>query len=167
MTEGICEKRIFEKVYREQVDPLRNFLYYKCGSLQLAEDLAHDSFSKLWENCAKIVFDKAKSFVFTIANNLFLNHIKHQKVVLNFEKKSGSVEDKKDPHYLLEENEFKEKLEKAISDLPETQRVVFLMNRIDQLTYKEIAKTLDVSVKAVEKRMHKALKKLKQIYIKI
>lgn len=167
MSENICEEKIFEKVYHQQVEPLRNFLYYKSGNLQLAEDLTHDAFSKLWENCAKVIFEKAKSFVFTIGNNLFINKVKHDQVALKFEKAQTSTDDAQDPQYLMEEQEFKVKLERAISDLPDTQRTVFLMNRIDKLKYREIAETLNISVKAVEKRMHKALKSLKDIHPKI
>ena len=50
-----------------------------------------------------------------------------------------------------------EKLENTISALPEKQREVFLLNRIEKKKYKEIALHLDISVKAVEKRMHQAL----------
>ena len=63
----------------------------------------------------------------------------------------------------MEYAEFKNELETAINDLPEGQKEVFLMNRIDKLTYKEIAERLGVSQKAVEKRMHKALLKLKNL----
>ena len=55
------------------------------------------------------------------------------------------------------EKEFMEKLESTIDNLPEKQREVFLMNRIEKMKYKEIALHLDISVKAVEKRMHQAL----------
>ena len=61
----------------------------------------------------------------------------------------------------MEEDEFKTRLEAAIGELPETQREVFLMNRIDKMTYNEIAEALGVSVKAIEKRMGKALKTLR------
>ena len=53
------------------------------------------------------------------------------------------------------------KLEKAISSLPERQREVFLLNRIEKKTYREIAELSGVSVKAIEKLMHKALLKLR------
>jgi RNA polymerase sigma-70 factor (ECF subfamily) len=55
------------------------------------------------------------------------------------------------------EKEFMEKLESTIDNLPEKQREVFLMNRIEKKKYKEIAICLNISVKAVEKRMHQAL----------
>ena len=144
--------------------PLRNYLYYKSGNQQLAEDLTHDAFSKLWENCAKVVFDKAKTYVYTIGKNLFYNQVKRKKVILKFEKSKASDQDHQDPQFILEEREFQLKLEKAISNLPENQREVFLMNRIDKMKYREIAEALNISVKAVEKRMHKALKSLKEIY---
>lgn len=167
MIENICEESVFERVYHQQVDSLRNFLYYKCGNLQMAEDLTHDAFSKLWESCAKVAFQKAKSFVFTIGNNMFLNKVKRDKVILKFENAQPANSEVHDPHFLMEEQEFQQKLETAISNLPETQREVFLMNRIDKMKYREIADLLNISVKAVEKRMHLALKSLKAIHDKI
>jgi RNA polymerase sigma-70 factor (ECF subfamily) len=61
----------------------------------------------------------------------------------------------------MQEKEFNTKLQSAIESLPEGQKTAFLMNRIDQMTYAEIAEALDISVKAVEKRMHLALKTLR------
>lgn len=164
MSENICDQVSFEKVYFKHAEHLRNFLYYKSGNLQMAEDLTQDAFAKLWERCASVVSMRAKSFLFTIANNLFLNQVKHKKVVLKFQQHRHKEKDYQDPQFLMEEDEFKSKLEKAISNLPESQREVFLMNRIDGLKYREIAESLGISVKAVEKRMHKALKELKEIF---
>jgi RNA polymerase sigma-70 factor (ECF subfamily) len=59
------------------------------------------------------------------------------------------------------EKEFLEKIEKAIADLPEKQKEVFLLSRIEKKKYREIAEILGISVKAVEKRMHLALIKMK------
>ncbi len=55
-----------------------------------------------------------------------------------------------------------DKLQTAISNLSEAQRTAFLMNRIDGLKYTEIAEALGISVKAVEKRIHKALVSLRK-----
>ena len=60
----------------------------------------------------------------------------------------------------MEGKQFKEKLTQSLNQLSEKERIVFLMNRIDNLTYHEIADQLEVSQKTVEKRMHQALKKL-------
>jgi RNA polymerase sigma-70 factor (ECF subfamily) len=149
----------------EHAEQLRNFLYYKCGDLSRAEDLTQEAFVRLWDNCSKVKVGKAKSFLFTVANNLFLNEAKHQKVVLKFQRHQSSLPtaSAESPQFLMEEKEFGQRLEQAISSLSEGQREVFLMNRIDKKTYKEIAETLGISVKAVEKRIHKALLQLRKL----
>jgi RNA polymerase sigma-70 factor (ECF subfamily) len=164
---NVCQEETFKSVFLEHAKGLRNFLYYKTGNLQRSEDLVQDAFGKLWENCAKVTFEKARSFLFTVANNLFLNQVEHQKVVLKFEQKGHSQKSNIDPQFLMEEEEFRKRLEQGISNLPEGQRVVFLMNRIDKKKYREIAEELNISVKAVEKRMHKALLTLRKISKKV
>lgn len=159
---SVCDEIIYQQVYNKNASTIRNFLYYKCGSLAKAEDIMHEAFIKLWENCGSVILEKSKSFLFTVANRLFLNHVSHQKVVLAFEKNTFSNTNKEDPSFQMEEKEFKHKLESAISSLSEGQREVFLLNRMDKLSYKEIAAMLDISVKAVEKRMHLALIALKK-----
>jgi len=117
---------------------------------------------KAWNNCKDVIYEKAKGFLLTVANRLFLNEIRNEKVKLNFESSSEKNRNDQSPEYLLMEDEFKLKLETAISNLSEKQRTVFLMNRIDKMTFGEIATELDISVKAVEKRMGVALKALKE-----
>jgi len=167
MSQNVCEEKIYKAVFLEYSEMLRNFMYYKIGDLAKAEDLVQDAFAKLWENCSKVSPEKSKSYLFTIVNNQFLNQIAHQKVVLKFEGLRHTEKDVQSPEYLLEEKQFKQRLENAISQLPEDQRIVFLMNRIDKKKYREIAEELGLSVKAIEKRMHHALKTLKKIHKKL
>ena len=152
-------KALFDRYY----DSIRNFLYYKSGSIEQAEDLTQEAFLILWKKRDNIDPDKVKSYLYTIANNLFLNEVKHQKVVMKFNQQPVSSTSYETPQYLMEEDEFRSKLEAAIGALPEKNREVFLMNRIDKLTYKEIADRLGLSVKAVEKRMHRALQELRNL----
>ena len=159
---SVCEATVFEEIYADYAKALYNFAYYKCGNSAQAEDLVQEAFIKMWNNCAKVIFEKAKSFLFTVTNNLFLNEVAHKKVVLNYRKKPIKTHTDESPDYVLEEKEFLNKLQTAIANLKEGQRTVFLMNRIDKKTYKEIAETLEISVKAVEKRMHLALLQLRK-----
>ena len=71
------------------------------------------------------------------------------------------------PEHALEESEFRERLEKALAALPEKSRTVFLLNRVEGMKYKDIALLLGISVKAVEKRMHKALVEMRKLSEKI
>lgn len=160
---SVCEEPVYQEIYKENSQKLRNFMYYKTGDIQRSEDLMHEAFIILFENCAKVFFSKAKSYLFTVANRLFLNETAHEKVKLTFEKESNKTSNKElQPDFKMEEKEFKLKLETAISKLTEGQREAFLMNRIDKLSYNEIAEKLGISVKAVEKRIHLALLSMKE-----
>ena len=158
---NICQKKAFNELYEEQSKPLYNFMYYKCADRDLAEDFVQESFIKLWENCSKVLVEKAKSFLFTVANNMFLNHVAHKKIVLKHASENKIAYTNETPEFILEEQQFLKKLKAAIADLPSKQREVFLMNRIDKKKYREISEILDISVKAVEKRMSLALKSLR------
>lgn len=159
---SLCSELFFNDFYTTHIQAASNFAYYKSGDKSTSLDLAQEGFIKVWENCAKIDVLKAKSYLFTVINNLFLNKVKHQKVVFAYAKSSPYIDvDNQSPEYLLEEEEFKEKLKKAIEELTPGERSVFLMHRVDGKKYREIAETLEISQKAVEKRMSAALKKLR------
>jgi len=61
---------MFASVFNKYAKDLHNFLYYKFGDLLNPKDKVQDAFIKLWENCAKVSPEKAKSFV-------MINYKKH------------------------------------------------------------------------------------------
>ncbi|AMC11754.1 RNA polymerase subunit sigma-70 [Lutibacter profundi] len=158
---NICNPVIFEKVFRTYSKDLKRFLYFKFGDMESCEDILQDTFVKLWDNCSSVNYNKVKSYLFTIGNNLFLNIKKHEKIVREHQQIKVNESTHESPEFLLLEQEFQLKLEKAINALSEKQREVFLLNKIEKKKYKEIAEMLGLSVKAVEKRMHGALKALR------
>lgn len=162
--QSLCNSMVFENVYKTHVTTLRNYIYYKSGDIDLAEDIVQDCFIKALENCSKIILKTVKSYLFKVATNTFLNSVKHKKVVLEHQKLSPKVNtvNNENPEFVLEEKEFLNKLQDAISRLSEKQREVFLLNRINKKTFKEIAVLLNISVKAVEKRMSNALRALRK-----
>ncbi|MTI31436.1 sigma-70 family RNA polymerase sigma factor [Cytophagales bacterium RKSG123] len=129
---------------------------------EIAKDIAQDSFIKFWEARSKVKNGAEISYLYSIATNLVMNYHKHKKVVDNYASRKHFSSKPENPQFIMEQNEFNLHLEEAINSLTENQRVVFLMNRIDKLTYEKIANRLQISVKAVEKRMHGALYKLNQ-----
>lgn len=161
LQDHICESQLFERIYKKHAKNLHDFLYYKFGEHLNPQDKVQEAFIKLWQNCSKVSPPKAKSYLFTTANNLMLNAVAHQKVVLKYSKQPQKHSTKETPQFVLEEKEYHQKLQNAISNLTEAQRVAFLMNRVEGKRFKEIAELLDISVKAVEKRIYGALKKLR------
>ena len=160
--DNICEESTFSSLFNKYSEDLYRFLYYKFGNSLNPRDKVQEAFIKLWENCSKTTPDKAKSFLFTIANNLMLNEAAHQKVVLKYAQEKPKSHTNESPEFVLREKEYMEKLQLALSKLTEPQRVAFMMNRIEGKKFKEIASLLDISVKAVEKRVYGALKKLRE-----
>lgn len=157
-----CSESFFSTFFNKYVKDLHSFLYYKFGERLNPEDKVQEAFLKVWQNCHKIPTDKAKSYLFTTANNLMLNEVSHQKVKLKYQEIPKNEFTNESPEFLLEEKQYLDKLEKAITNLTEAQRVAFLLNRVEGKRFKEIAEILNISVKAVEKRVYGALKKLRE-----
>ena len=158
---SICEEKNYNTLFRKFYEPVTKYIYYKCGNLHQAEDIAQNVFIKLWNLCATVTFSKAKSYIYTACNNLFLNEVAHQKVVLKHQKTVTDHTNYESPDFLIETEEFRVKLKAAINALAIREREVFLLSRIDNKTYKEIAEITGLTVKAIERRMSKALKELR------
>lgn len=147
----------FEQLFDAYCDELRHYIFYKSGDEEVAEDIVQDAFLKIWEMRATVRPETARALLYTIATNQFANKYKRQKLKFKFQQ--TIVEDRtfETPEFEMEVKEFDRKLQRVLSELGEKSRTVFLMNRMDQMTYNEIANNLNISVKAVEKRMKKAL----------
>ncbi|WP_298894271.1 RNA polymerase sigma factor [uncultured Psychroserpens sp.] len=153
----ICQSQTFETIYREYAKDLRRFIFFKTQDIDKAEDILQETFIKLWDNCSKVNYDKVKSYLYTVASNTFLNSVKHDNVVRKHQQSLVKEATNESPEFIMLEKEFMDKLERTINGLPEKQKEVFLLNRIEKKKYKDIALELDISIKAVEKRMHAAL----------
>jgi len=130
--------------------------------MDVAEDIMQDTFVTLWSNCSNVSYEKVKSYLFTVGNNLFLNMKKREKLMRSHQNEVSSRPTNESPEFIMLEKEFLEKIERTIANLPENDREVFLLNRIEKKKYREIAEKLDISIKTVEKRMHNALKTMKE-----
>lgn len=153
----VCQESVYNELFLQHSKDLHNFLYYKYGEALNPRDIVQEAFIKLWNSCAKVLYEKAKSFLFTVANNQMLNEISKAKTAKQYSEIKPKHYTHENPEYVLEENEYMEKLQGAINDLSEDLRVTFLLNRIDGKKHQEIADMLGISRKAVEKRIYKAL----------
>lgn len=159
-----CAESTYERLFRTVAPLLRNFLVFKYKDVARSEDMVQEAFLTLWKNCEKVMPDMAKAYLFRVAQNQMLKLVDKDKTKqkhIPFLSKTTNYED---PQYEMEVQEFDEKIKSAIDGLSEGQREFFLLNRIEKKTYGEIAELLGVSVKAVEKRMHKALVKIREVY---
>lgn len=162
LNENICDAKVFEHVYNTYSKDVHNFLYYKYGEQFSPKDKAQEAFIKLWDNCKKVSLSKAKSFLFTVANNMMLNEIKHKKVVLNHQKHVPKSHTNETPEFILEQEQFHQRYKKVLENLSEEQRVAFLLNKVEGKKHSEIAEFLGVTKKVVEYRIYSAFNILKK-----
>lgn len=155
-------KAEFINLFSQMYAQIKNFVYYKTGDIELADDIAQEAFIKIWEKRNSIRQKTVKTLLYTIAGNLCKNRFEHQQVMFEFVNNYHKNNFAESPEFELELKEFNNKLQNTIGKLNDKQRTVFLMNRIDGLTYQQIADNLGLSVKAVEKRMKNALAELKK-----
>lgn len=162
MTQDKNDVDWFKQVFNDHFEYIRNFLYYLSGNITLSEDLTQDVFLVLWEEHRKIRKETVRAFLYTVARNQYFKHHRKTKINLSFINSLMLEQNNESPEFILEMKEFDRKLQQAISEIPEKTRIIFLMSRIDRMTYAEIAENLKISAKAVEKHMTKALKLLKE-----
>lgn len=153
---SICEEKVFKEIYTKWQLSIQKFLLSKGMVVGDVSDIVQESFVRLWQNCKKVDVEKVGSYLFSTANNLGVDLYRKQKVRLKYTSPDvGSTIE--DGQYRLETEEFKQRIESAIDSMNEKAKEAFILNRFDNMSYKQIANSLSISVKAVEKRMHNAL----------
>lgn len=158
------DETAFRMLFEYFQQPIYRFLYFKTGHVQTAEDLLQETFLKVWAHRRNLRENTSvRSFLFTMANRLALNDMRyHRTKALLHPVTDDEFFHTNTPDVKLEETEFQSALQEAVENLPERPRLVFVMSRVDELSYKEIAEHLSISVKTVESHMGKALKLLRE-----
>jgi RNA polymerase sigma-70 factor (family 1) len=155
-------KEEFRVLFDTYFDSVRSYLFYRGADKELATDLAQDVFMRIWEKQLKIESKGILRLLYKIAGDMFISRYRRETLELNYRKALKFNDRDITPEDQLQYNELKANYAKALAQLSEKQRTVFLMARTEGLKYHEIAERLNISVKAVEKRMSIALAYLKK-----
>jgi len=149
--------------------PLCNYAYSLVSDRLLAEDVVQDIFLHLWKNNESLSINSTmKSFLFTSVKNKVYENARsrksYQKALDSYKQKHGSatveMSSESDKYMSME------RLSSLLRHLPPKCRNVFALNKLNGLTYTEIAESEGISVKTVENHMIKALKILRTEYRK-
>ncbi|MCC9020208.1 RNA polymerase sigma-70 factor [Flavobacterium lipolyticum] len=156
----------YDKYFRRIQSFSIQFIYDK----DEAENLAQEAFLNLWQNRKDIEsLNGIPSYLYTYAKSKCLNMIRHNKVkdkfkndLLNQKERELDVEILNSVQFdTLELTELERLIQESISDLPPKTRAVFIKKRFENKKNAEIAEEMQVTLKAVEAHMTKALKILK------
>lgn len=157
----------FEAFFKKYFTPLCGYCQYKFNfDLNLAKEIVHTAFIKLWETRLTISADlSAKAYITRIIINKSLDVLKHEKVRSRHRKYIINNSESQVYQTAFENLDVKQlaaDIDKAISQLPPQMRKVFMLSRYEGLKYSAIADQLNISVKTVETQMGRALSKLRE-----
>ena len=150
--------REFEKIFRKYYLPLGMYALRIVGDADNAQDIVQDAFSKIWIALEKDVnIDNMRAYLYRCVRNECLLHLRNEIVTVGEESIPELSEE------IIDTSERDALVWKAIGQLPDRCREVFLMSKRDGFSNKEIAEELDISLKTVENQMTKAYSRLREV----
>ncbi len=137
------------------------------GNEEEAEDITHNVFFRLWERRELIVdISSLKAYLFKMTRNEILALFRHRQVERNY----ARLKQESDPDPVTDEpprvttEELLQMVNLAVERMPEPRRRIFMMSRYDEMTYAEIAESLDISPRTVQYHIGKALAELRNLF---
>jgi RNA polymerase sigma-70 factor, ECF subfamily len=162
----IGDEQAFELLFRRYYTHLCMFASKYVNDPDLAKEIVQEVFCNIWEDREDINPDLSlKSYIYKITKNLCINKLHRRKVESRYSELIKNVylgfPEVSSTHESLCAKELEEKYTYAVSKLPRECRKVFELSRIEGLKYREIAETLNISIKTVEGQMAKAFRILR------
>jgi len=155
----------FKYFFDHYYDDLCNFVNAYVRDENLAEDIVQNIFVDLWENRDRLADNKSlKSYLYSSSKNKSLNHLRDLKNHNRIEKEvvGISADSTDSTSEIIDYEEMKMLISGAIDQLPDRCKEIFQLSRNEELSNKEIAEKLGVSVKTVENQMTIAFRKIKE-----
>lgn len=166
--EGFRTDKRFETLYMGNQPRLVAYAQRFVDTREAALDIVQDAFIKIWEKYHTVGDEQARRLLFKMVRNSCLNYLKHQRITLL--SVDSEANDPKGQELLYNHNfyyrsteedylikECDREIKSILSSLPEKCRQVFELRIYQGLKNKEIAEKLNISIKAVEKHVHRAL----------
>ncbi|GET27166.1 DNA-directed RNA polymerase sigma-70 factor [Prolixibacter sp. NT017] len=159
------DKQAFEALFHECYRPMVAYAFRFLGEMEPSESVVQDVFLKFWQKRKELMITSSlRSYLFRAVRNLSLNYLEHRKIMSGYA--SMVIERESDRHDYSDfyvEVGLREKIDAAVSALPEKRQEIFRLAREEGLKYREIAEQLNISVKTVETQMTLALKQLRTL----
>ncbi len=147
------DEEAFKEFFFTFYNDVYKFLYFLSGDKTLAEDLCQETFINFWLARKRINPNAPpKNYLFKIARNLYLNYKRDTKQTIEVSELSIAGENTSCDDY-----ETSEIILNLLNELPPRCREIFVLSRYNELSYKEIAELLNLSIQTVKNQINKAL----------
>ena len=151
----------FSILFDTHFEEIRRYIFFRSGDVVISTDIAQETFMKVWEKQLDVSPHEDVALLYKMAGNLMISHFRREKLSRKA-RQEMDLQLTDDQDHDIYYKELKATYKKALMKLPDKQRLVFMMSRMEQFTYREISERLEISIKTVEKRMHQALKFLRK-----
>jgi RNA polymerase sigma factor (sigma-70 family) len=151
----------FERFVRESAPRLERFLARLRVRADDVQDVAQESIARLLRYRESEPSGAWTALLYRIAINVARDRARHERHAAASGVESDAIAADDSPEQHASDHEALARARDAILRLPSRCRAVYLMHRIDGLSYPEIARRCDISTKAVEKHMSRALRELR------
>lgn len=161
----------FEKLVERHQALVAGTVARMLGSNLEVEDIAQQVFIRVWKSAGRYVARaKFTTWLLKITRNLVFNEMRrakrHPHVPVQIDPEAEEIPLKDEatatPDASLLEAELQQAIDKAIKQLPETQRMALVLRRYEELSYEEIADVLELSVPAVKSLLFRARSELRE-----
>ncbi|MFH5833829.1 RNA polymerase sigma-70 factor [Halalkalibaculum sp. DA3122] len=161
------DEEAFEELFDKYYEPLVRFVWGYVKSEAIAEEIVQELFLKVWRISTTLTIQTSiKSYLYRAGRNMSLNHLKHRDTEQEWEEEKKALHKNQPRESKLDRNlHYKmllKEVEQAIQDLPERRRLIFVLSRHQDMTYKEIADFLDISENTVDTQIRRALATLRE-----
>jgi RNA polymerase sigma-70 factor (ECF subfamily) len=162
---GSGDHDAFEMLFQTYVEELCVFAAQHVGDSE-AEDIVQTVFCDLWNRRREWApRGTVKAYLFRAVRNTALDRLDRRRVRLDYrdkEKNQDRGSGRVGPQDHLQYVELERAMQRAVDNLPERRRLVYVMAHRHDMTYKEIAIALDIAPKTVENQVGRALKSLRE-----
>lgn len=157
----------FAQIVARYNRPLRYFAWTMVKSREAAEEIANDSFFKLWQSRSNFdTLEAIKSFLYVVTRNACLNYVKSPRNRLRGDMAEAELllSNEQNVETRLIETELLDSVYREVQKLPAKQREVFRLLFIEGLNVEETAQELDITANAVYLNKSLAIKSLQQAF---
>lgn len=157
----LVASKALKRLYLAHGRALQDYLTHKLRDPALAADLAHDAFLRIAERGNAAIISNDRSYLFRTAHNLAVDHIRlserRRTDLIEDERLAEIPEDGPPLDEAVAARQMLARLQAVVADLPDRTRRIFVLAKIEGLTYAEVADQLGISESSVQKHLGMAL----------
>jgi RNA polymerase sigma-70 factor (ECF subfamily) len=163
---GRGNREAMGELYRRHKPQIMSFFRHMRVAREHVEDLTQEVFLRIWKSAARYrPSGKYSSFMFTVAANVWRDHCRRSRVRRAVPEADPVTDGRTRPDGVSVRAEFRRDLDEALGNLPENERMTFVLSEIQGVSYRDIARITRCRIGTVGSRKARAVRHLRRLLI--